>query len=616
MYKRLTNIKTHLVRSPLKALLCASLLGGTLEALADVPPMSVQGNKVVVGGEVKSLGGMSYFWANNGWGGEKYYNASTVSYFKQDWKASIVRAAMGVEDGGGYFDDPQGSKQKVRAIVDAAIANDMYVIIDWHSHYANTHDWGAAVAFFQEMARDYGHYDNIIYEVYNEPLDIPWGHIKSYAETVIDAIRAIDPDNVIVVGTPRWSQGVKEASWDPINRNNIAYTLHFYAGSHGQWLRNDAAEAMNNGIALMVTEWGTVNANGDGGVNEGETAAWMNFMRDNGIHHANWSVNDKPEGASALNPGASSTGGWSDADLTWSGHVVRGYLRDWNQIGTGGGSGNGNGSGCTGVSLPGTIQAEAYCSMDGIQTENTNDTNGGSNVGYIDAGDWMSYSVNVANTGTYTVSYRVASLGGGGVLSIENAGGAPVYGTLDVPQTGGWQEWMTISHEITLQAGQQNIGIAAVQGGFNINWISVTPAGSNPDPDPTPAQSITLQAEDYSYMSGVELESTSDNGGGMNVGWLDAGDWLAYHNVDIPSTGQYQITYRVASMNGGGSLQLEQAGGGAIYGNVNVPSTGGWQNWVDVSHTVSLNAGEQNIGLGITSGGFNINWIKITPVGH
>lgn len=610
MYTNLFNLKKHLFHTPLKLLACATLISGALHATADVPAMSVQGNKVLVGGEVKSLGGMSYFWSNNGWGGEKYYNASTVSFFKQDWKASIVRAAMGVEDAGGYFDDPQGSKQKVRTIVDAAIANDMYVIIDWHSHYANTHDWAAAVQFFQEMARDYGQYNNVIYEVYNEPLDIPWGHIKSYAETVIDAIRAIDPDNVIVVGTPRWSQGVKEASWDPINRNNIAYTLHFYSGSHGQWLRNDAAEAMNNGIALFVTEWGSVNANGDGAVNEGETAAWMNFMRENGIHHANWSVNDKAEGASALNPGASTTGGWGDGDLTWSGHVVRGYLRDWNQIGSGNGNGNGNGTGCTEVSLPGTIEAEAYCAMDGIQTENTSDTNGGGNVGYIDAGDWMSYSVNVANAGTYTVSYRVASLGGGGVLSIENAGGSPVYGTLNVPQTGGWQEWTTVSHDISLQAGQQNIGIAAIEGGFNINWIALTPAGTNPNP----VQSITLQAEDYSFMSGVQVENTSDNGGGMNVGWLDAGDWLAYHGVDIPTSGQYTITYRVASQNGGGSLQLEQAGGGVVYGNLNVPSTGGWQNWVDISHTVTLSAGAQDFGLGITSGGFNINWIKIEAI--
>lgn len=161
-----------------------------------------------------------------------------------------------------------------------------------------------------------------------------------------------------------------------------------------------------------------------------------------------------------------------------------------------------------------------------------------------------------------------------------------------------------------MQAGQQNIGIAAIEGGFNINWIALTPAGTNPNP----VQSITLQAEDYSFMSGVQVENTSDNGGGMNVGWLDAGDWLAYHGVNIPTSGQYTITYRVASQSGGGSLQLEQAGGGVVYGNLNVPSTGGWQNWVDVSHTVTLNAGVQDFGLGITSGGFNINWIKVEAI--
>jgi chitinase len=82
--------------------------------------------------------------------------------------------------------------------------------------------------------------------------------------------------------------------------------------------------------------------------------------------------------------------------------------------------------------------------------------------------------VNIPVAGTYTVQYRVASLNGGGVLQLENAGGSPVYGSLSVPGTGGWQNWTTISHRVQLPAGQQQIAVKALAGGWNINWLKIT----------------------------------------------------------------------------------------------------------------------------------------------
>jgi endoglucanase len=203
-----------------------ALLGMLSSAIA-VAPLSVSGNKILASGKPASFSGSSLFWSNVNWGGERFYNANTVSWLKNDWKSTIVRAAMGVEERGGFLQDPAFNKAKVKAVVDAAIANDMYVIIGWHSHKAENH-CSAAIAFFEEMARTYGHHPNIIYEIYNEPLEVSWsGTIKPYAEAVVGAIRAIDPDNLIIVGTPNWSQNVDEASLDPITRYpNIAYTLH------------------------------------------------------------------------------------------------------------------------------------------------------------------------------------------------------------------------------------------------------------------------------------------------------------------------------------------------------------------------------------------------------
>lgn len=581
------------------ALLAALLIGHTAIAMADVAPLSVSGNKILAGGQPASFAGNSLFWSNTGWGGEKYYNGNVVSWLKNDWKSRVIRVAMGVDEGGGYLQDPAGNKARVKAVVDAAIANDMYVIIDWHSHHAE--DYRAqAVAFFDEMARTYGKNNHVIYEVYNEPLNISWsGTIKPYAQAVINAIRAVDPDNLIIVGTPNWSQDVDAASRDPISGANIAYTLHFYAGSHGQWLRDKAQTALNNGIALFVTEWGSVGASGDGGVATSETWAWVDFMKAKGISNANWALNDKSEGASALVPGASSQGGWSAGQLTASGALTKQIIGGWP-------AGPGPTPGCTRVSIPAQIQAEAYCQMSGVQVESTTDANGGSNVGYIDTGDWMTYDVNVPAAGNYVVKYRVASASGGGVIQMEKGGGGAVYGTVNLPSTGGWQNWTTVTQTVSLPAGQQTLGVVAKSGGFNLNWVDISRSG-----DPVDG-GITIQAENFDAMSGVQTEATTDSGGGLNVGYLDAGDWLSYPTVNIATAGTYTIEYRVASLNGGGNLQLEEAGGSVVYGSVNIPSTGGWQNWVTVKHTVQLPAGQRKFGIAVRNGGYNLNWLRIT----
>ncbi len=257
-------------------------------AAAAVSPITTSGNKVLFGGQQGSISGNSLFWSNTGWGGEKYYNAQTVSWLKSDWKSKLVRAAMGADDTGGYLTDSY-NKTRVTTVVDAAIANDMYVIIDWHSHHAEQYQ-AQSIAFFKEMATKYGNSNNVIYEIYNEPLQVSWsGVIKPYANAVIAAIRAIDPDNLIIVGTPSWSQDVDIAANDPITGYaNIAYTLHFYAGTHGQSLRNKASTALSRGIPLFVTEWGSVNADGGGAVATAETNAWVSFMKTNNISNANW----------------------------------------------------------------------------------------------------------------------------------------------------------------------------------------------------------------------------------------------------------------------------------------------------------------------------------------
>lgn len=318
---------------------CLALLFVLASCSDDIPQtpiqingaLSVKGNQIInKDGEAVSLAGNSLFWSNTGWGGEDFYQTSVVDWLYEDWGATIVRAAMGVDKEGGYIVDAT-NKEKTMTIVDAAIDKGMYVIIDWHSHYAEHYE-KEAITFFQDMATLYGKHANVIYEIYNEPLDTTsWERtIKPYAEAVIKAIRAIDPDNLIIVGSSTWSQDVDEVSKNPItDYSNIAYTLHFYAGSHGQELRDKAQVALDNGIALMVTEWGSVNADGDGAVAESSVQEWMDFLCKNKISHCNWAINDKQEGASAVKPQANDSGNWTSDDLTPSGILVKDLILNW-----------------------------------------------------------------------------------------------------------------------------------------------------------------------------------------------------------------------------------------------------------------------------------------------
>ncbi len=305
---------------------------------AALSPVAKHGQLSVVGphirdenGAITSLAGPSFFWSNTGWGQERFYTKGAVETFAKDWYAGIIRVAMGAQGSGNYLEDKDGNLDRVRTVVNAAIENGLYVIIDWHSHHAEK-DIEEAKLFFTSIAQAYGEYPNVIYEIYNEPLDTTdWSTVvKPYAEELIETIRAVDPDNLIIVGTQSWDQDVDKAADDPITgESNILYALHFYAASHKGDLRKRAEYAIEKGLPLIISEWGSVEYTGDGKFDKKSTLKWMDFARKHRLSHLNWSVSDKGETASMFKPSAASDGGWTDDDLTPSGKLVRDIIRDW-----------------------------------------------------------------------------------------------------------------------------------------------------------------------------------------------------------------------------------------------------------------------------------------------
>ncbi len=241
-----------------------------------------------------------------------------------DRGANVMRFAMYTEQNG-YIQD-SSVKTTLISGVDNALANDMYAIIDWHILVDGNplKHVDEAELFFKEMAERYKNSKGVIYEICNEPNgSVIWSYeVKPYAERIISAIRKIDKDAIILVGSPDWSKDLDNVSKDRLSYDNIMYTFHFYAGTHTQQYRDKVAGAINAGIPVFISEWGTSDAGGSGDVYVDETRNWLKFMEEKNLSWCNWSLCDKDETSAALLSGSNAADGLSDSELSASGKIV------------------------------------------------------------------------------------------------------------------------------------------------------------------------------------------------------------------------------------------------------------------------------------------------------
>lgn len=283
-------------------------------------------------------------------------NQNAFAALANDWSCNVIRLAMYVGEDG-YATNPS-VKDKVIEGIDLAIANDMYVIVDWHVHQPgdpNAEIYSGAMAFFEEISSLYPNHPNIIYELANEPNSgepgvtndaAGWQAVKSYAEPIIEMLRNNGNENLIIVGSPNWSQRPDLAADDPINDDNVIYSVHFYTGTHEASedsldrnnVMSNARYALENGVAVFASEWGTSEATGHNGPYLDEADVWLSFLNENNISWCNWSLTNKNETSGAftpfelgkteatnLDPGSDQA--WDMEELSVSGEYVRARIK-------------------------------------------------------------------------------------------------------------------------------------------------------------------------------------------------------------------------------------------------------------------------------------------------
>lgn len=294
-------------------------------------PVAVNGRLHVEGthivnekGEPVQLRGVSMGW-HCLW--PRFYTPGTVGRLANDWGADIVRCAVGVD-----LNDidlrkrPELAYAIVDSIVKGAVDNGVYALIDFHSHPNNME---LAKEFFTNVTSRYGNIPNLIYEIWNEPTEVPWSETKEYARELIPVIRRNAPNAIVVVPTPRWDQEIDKAAEDPItDYDNIVYALHYYAATHTEWLRDRAQKALDSGLPVFISECASMEHTGDGPINPDQWQAWMDFADSNCIGWIAWSVSDKEETCSMLYPTAASDGkAWKESDYKPWARMVKESLR-------------------------------------------------------------------------------------------------------------------------------------------------------------------------------------------------------------------------------------------------------------------------------------------------
>ncbi len=464
--------------------------------------------------EIVQLRGMSFYWSQ--WEGPQFYTADILNQLVDSWKCTVVRVA--------YANGSVGWSS-CQTVIDAAIKKGIYVIIDWHSHNAHEQQ-EAAISFFTEQAKKYKDTPNIIFEPFNEPIaaggasqtvgDLDnarttWTAIKPYLKNVTKAIRAEGAENLVILGTPYYSQFVNVAANDKIKDDgnkeftNVAYSFHFYAASHGTdsyYMKQTGGTSMvpnylDGGLGkvpIFITEWGTSHSDGGKDTNkyvDAENTNWWftNYVDKNHLSHCNWSVNNSSDASSAFSAG----GGPSNPSP--SGNVAKKYITvttvdHWKLPSVEGKTGP---SKDTVFSMPVTQPAVSYnrywganfdtVSVPYLLRDSTTRARNSKNKAIIvsasiGSDEWAEYNIK-SSTATKNIIFRYLSFNGTGTIDIKLDD--KKIATATFSKTASDSSWSSILVPAAITQGDHKLRFSftgATGFGYYIEWFELTNSDS------------------------------------------------------------------------------------------------------------------------------------------
>ena len=241
----------------------------------------------------------------------KYVNKPTFAALKNAYGINVIRLSLTTSEGG-YCDNPAKREELynlvVKGVKDATKVG-LYVIIDWHMVGAEDpkdrnplYYKDLAVDFFSRISKEFKDYDNVLYEIMNEPNgSTTWAHCKEYANLVIPKIRE-NTDGIILVGNPNWTANLNVFMSDPlVGYENIMYTYHFYAADHKATYQ--VTTAYSKGFPVFISEHGGMESSGDGDIDYTSIQNWYKILDERNISYVAWNISNSKGSASIIKNG-------------------------------------------------------------------------------------------------------------------------------------------------------------------------------------------------------------------------------------------------------------------------------------------------------------------------
>ncbi|PST82679.1 cellulase [Pedobacter yulinensis] len=309
-------------------------------AIADqTKPFTVNGRLKVVGTSLVNQQGQPIQLRGMSTHGLQYrgncYNDQSLDLLINSWGADVLRISTYIQEGG-YETKPEYFTQFVDELVEKCYQRGSYALIDWHMLHPGDPNANTAMAktFFEHVSKKHASKGNVLYEICNEPnsdkYPVTWALIKNYAEQLIPVIRRNDPGSVIIVGTPEFASRPDQVIGNALTDQNVMYTMHFYAADKNKPDQDARMRfvqtALDGGIPVFVTEFGTQDGWGDGENDFVKSQQWLRFLAERKVSWINWNFSDSPRSGAAWKTGTCPNGPWTEDKLKDAGKWIRTQL--------------------------------------------------------------------------------------------------------------------------------------------------------------------------------------------------------------------------------------------------------------------------------------------------